>query len=413
MQWLYLAFIGLALLRAHRNEEFLQYIQFHPSLNITGTGLNEYSHFPKAPYGSFHGGRFTANNTHPGQLVSNELFPVPSDDPLVVEAALSFESRLTAGMLADAPLGYDEDYFYGHGTVGFLDAGSAGWAFQLFLTSRKVYAVYGRFPDQVDRAYGFMYAVPVANRRPSTVNTCAVVLSRRLRRVWYYVDGRLVLEVNRLGQLLSSRFQFAERSGKAIDIAGAGCGEWGCDFPQAVRVLIGNGLVRANAIPHTACQRTLLRKPDATPQCVPQSVRCKYNPKPTQPFSTFTIDMTSDFRFLNVVRLNGCAGMEDGRRKDRRCRGKICTYHKFYWLYATRRVMGGRPCHGRRNPGCQTISSFLPDSFSYDHRRRRRGRRRRRSSSSASYSGSGESSSRTEYGPRPACCQGTANAPWW
>lgn len=411
MLWISLIFLVSSLVCARgRNEEFLQYIQFHPSLNITGTGLKDYSHFPKAPYGSFQGGHFRANNTHPGQLVSNELFPVPSDDPIFLEGALSFESRLTAGMLADAPLGYDEDYFYGHGTVGFVDAGSAGWSFQFFLTNRKVYAVYGRFPDQVDRVYGFMYAVPVASRRPRTVNTCAVVLSRRLRRVWYYVDGRLVLEVNRLGQLLSSRFQFAERSGKAIDIAGAGCGEWGCEFPQAVRVLIGNGVVRANAIPHTACQRTLLKRPDATPQFVPRSVRCKYNPKPTQPFSTFTIDMTSDFRFLNVVRLNGCVGLEDGRR-DRRCKGKICTYRKFYWLYATRRVMGGRPCHDRRNPGCQTISSFLSDSLDSHYRHRRR---RRRPSRYSSYSSSDDSSSSTtEYGPRPACCQGTADAPWW
>jgi hypothetical protein len=83
-----------------------------------------------------------------------------------------------------------------------------GAAFSFFLTNRRVYAFYERLPhhrEHLGRYGAFLHTVPVATRRPEDEHHLRVAYDRSRGLARWFLDGVLVLSVDRIGRRLPSR----------------------------------------------------------------------------------------------------------------------------------------------------------------------------------------------------------------
>ena len=75
-----------------------------------------------------------------------------------------------------------------------------GVVFDFFLANRCLYAVYERLPQNDGDGAVFSYATPVSDREPEEFHRCAIAYSRREGVVRWFVGGREVLAVDRIGR---------------------------------------------------------------------------------------------------------------------------------------------------------------------------------------------------------------------
>ncbi|MER6050841.1 DUF6081 family protein [Streptomyces sp. NPDC001793] len=81
-------------------------------------------------------------------------------------------------------------------------------AFEFALTNRSVYAFYERLPNaraQLGRYASFLHAVPVARRTPGQEHSVRISYDRSAGLARWFLDGREVLRVDRVGHRLPSR----------------------------------------------------------------------------------------------------------------------------------------------------------------------------------------------------------------
>jgi hypothetical protein len=94
--------------------------------------------------------------------------------------------------------------------------------FDLFLTNRRLYAVYERLPFARDR-YGdyaaFCYMIPVARRTPDAWHAVEIAYDRAAGTVRWRVDHREVFRVTRIGRRLDRRYLTIDHGGVETDVS--------------------------------------------------------------------------------------------------------------------------------------------------------------------------------------------------
>lgn len=135
--------------------------------------------------------RHTASSGMPG-------YDAPRGSVLTVEAELAVETfGMDAHPFGDAVSDPGTDFRLGAGALIAADV-ETRMVFNFSLTDRRIYALYERFQDPVDKS-GFCRAVPVADRVPGQYHRLAISYDRSAGTAVWSVDGREVLSVDILG----------------------------------------------------------------------------------------------------------------------------------------------------------------------------------------------------------------------
>jgi hypothetical protein len=94
--------------------------------------------------------------------------------------------------------------------------------FDLFLTNRRIYAVYERLPFARSR-YGdyaaFTYMVPVATRTPNEWHALKIAYQKAAGTVRWFVDQREVFRVTRIGRRIDRRYLTIDHGGVEADVS--------------------------------------------------------------------------------------------------------------------------------------------------------------------------------------------------
>ncbi|WP_380284554.1 DUF6081 family protein [Kitasatospora purpeofusca] len=138
---------------------------------------------------------------------------------------LSCETWLTARTYGTAghPFGPSvpaDDLRLAAAAVNAVDA-ETGLIFDFFVTGDKVYAFYERSPyyhDTLGDYASFAFAIPVADRNPATKNHLRIGYDRAAGVVRWYVDGKKVYEVGRLGHHVSRAHMVLDHGGTQKDV---------------------------------------------------------------------------------------------------------------------------------------------------------------------------------------------------
>ncbi|MFD7813864.1 DUF6081 family protein [Streptomyces sp. NPDC059785] len=146
------------------------------------------------------------NRKTPGGLLG---FPAEDGRELVHEARMSGTTYGTAGHPFGAAVTdpHDDPRLAMAGMP--MEDQESGIAFDFLFTDKTVYAFYERLPhhrDTLGNYAAFTYAVPVARRHsPDAEHHVKVAYNRSRGLVRWYLDGRQVFAVHRIGHRLSSR----------------------------------------------------------------------------------------------------------------------------------------------------------------------------------------------------------------
>ncbi|UNO43004.1 DUF6081 family protein [Streptomyces sp. MST-110588] len=84
----------------------------------------------------------------------------------------------------------------------------SGVAFDFYLTNKSVYVFYERLPNnraQLGNYAAFLYTIPVARRSPRDEHHCRISYDRSRGLARWFLDGKEVLRVDRIGHRLDSR----------------------------------------------------------------------------------------------------------------------------------------------------------------------------------------------------------------
>lgn len=94
--------------------------------------------------------------------------------------------------------------------------------FDFFITNRHVYAFYERLPfgrgPQLGNYAAFSFAVRSEEREPDQYHHLRLSYYRDTGRVRWFVDGNLVLEVNRIGRLINRRYMTLDHGGTEVAV---------------------------------------------------------------------------------------------------------------------------------------------------------------------------------------------------
>jgi hypothetical protein len=129
------------------------------------------------------------------------------------------------------------------GTFNVYDF-TTGLMFDFFVTNSRIYIGYGRatFTRTPANDYaGFQFLIPVKMRKPCDENVMRVVLNSKRKLVTWFVDGRAVFVVNKVGYYLNRQFMTVDNNGFEM---GA--------FPNSIRYGFGAATLMDN---YPACQK--------------------------------------------------------------------------------------------------------------------------------------------------------------
>lgn len=143
-------------------------------------------------------------------------FDTPSGKTIHVEALIGGRTYGTEmHPFGDAVRDVPNDFRLGAPAMVTMDQ-ETNVVFDFFLTNSGVFALYERAPFARD-AFGnyaaFSFAVPVASRSPADWHRLAVSYDRDANTARWFVDGKVVLEVDRVGRWIDRRYMIIDVGG--------------------------------------------------------------------------------------------------------------------------------------------------------------------------------------------------------
>lgn len=229
----------------------------------------------------------------PAMYKSNQLFEVPKGcgELLQVSTQASFHDEVVIGQVS-SPLGFDQDPYYGYGAIGFNDY--SGFAFEIWFTNTKVYALYSRLSttqSATNYYASFTYLVPIGDKTPGSADVYEVVLEGARRSVSYRMNEFEMLRIEQVGKGLDDKFMIADYGGY-----------WELDgFPDIVYAIAGTGAaISMTGAPHPACQRTLYNACIDSPKNAKNS-HCQYAPRPLENTFDYIMNITGIFDEIYVT----------------------------------------------------------------------------------------------------------------
>jgi hypothetical protein len=216
----------------------LEYVNFDTSPLVIGTGESEFSPLPGAQNCRFLGGNLATSSDFPCKLQGNAVYKVTCDRELHLQATLRFQASLLNGTVT-SNLGIADDPAYGYAYVGFTDD-QAGWLYQFFLTTRKIYAAYARLPtpsrSKANNYVAFFYLVPLANREAADQACLQLIVNPGCPFLSWSVDGVEALRVHPAGATIDGRFDIASFGGCDMQLGTA----------KTVRLALGTSILQAD-----------------------------------------------------------------------------------------------------------------------------------------------------------------------
>lgn len=144
-------------------------------------------------------------------------FDAPSGKSIHVEALMGGRTYGTeTHPFGDAVRDVFSDFRLGAPAMVTMDQ-ETNIVFDFFLTNSSIFALYERAPfarDGFGNYAAFSFAVPVGSRAPDDWHKLAVSYDRDSNTARWFVDGRLMLEVDRIGRRLDRRYMVIDVGGE-------------------------------------------------------------------------------------------------------------------------------------------------------------------------------------------------------
>lgn len=144
-------------------------------------------------------------------------FDAPSGQAIYIEAVLGGRTYGTEGHpFGEAVREVCSDLRLGAPAMVTMDQ-ETNVVFDFFLTNTSIFALYERAPfarDKFGNYAAFSFAVPVGSRSTEDWHKLAVSYDRDSNTARWFVDGEIVLEVDRVGRRLDRRYMVIDVGGE-------------------------------------------------------------------------------------------------------------------------------------------------------------------------------------------------------